>query len=1408
MNRYFKIILSLLFTLGLNCQESDSIQNLIDEAVHRAKVATFYSATYSNGWDEIQLAKSYTDSAENLLLRLGNEGRDVALSNGIIKGLKEELEVSISISEDNINYIYPVSSLMSGHRDDFVVQDDAGELLVESLIEKVLSQNDPLNKGKIEDNIDFLVFQIKPYNRTHLLVASDFLATSTGHYVIRHHELAEILGDGGLERFENDELSIEDWNLICDFYGIDKLLNLKVVDQNPQIDDLYYKGIIINAVYRGEVPKYVSYFEGFKVDKISSWNNAIILSLLNSLLTWILLYLLGSVSFSWSSQDRGRFGPLRFLFSPDRLIGLQTTIITLLPLPVIIGVNYLSAPLAPEINAYFKSPQVIVWVIFQSVVPFLTSVVITYLALFKMPNVVVNNSKGFSRILFGSWVGQLTILSFYEYHSELFPTMLLSFVDIVPAISLTFVCAALGLIADKVMKRESVTIMGKLFALVSILLAVLSFWFELHELYLLGNTFYSVLAMASLFILFNPSSISGGIPLNSIESKVELWSLFNPLKWYKKGTNLESVKTALASFVLKETNESKIALLKGEYGSGKTRLLKELVLDLGANSVNKIVWFQGDCNSGTESDQEQYEPFYEAFSSKGNLFESAENTEFTPLVAKGFFEDRTTISKAFNEVVSKAGSIAPLDLTQVLSIEDSNARTQDEIASELVDIIVSRYLTSESNIIVLALDDIHFIDALSLELLKTIVSLVESRKLHSDKFKFVFTTTFEHQERALEILNELKNLTDNKDLNEFDIQIESIKDFTTEVLSDEYFNYDNSRGFNVPYRFDSKIKGHLREVILEEKNQVMPKDVLGYLENIRSKGYLNLEDGVYRLREVPALEDVDILDTRSQLLLDGFEDISTDLRSLIESAAVIGYKFDAELLAYIWNIDLLSVISKLETLEGRFIKDLSDQDNMYSFTSKVLYRKVLELSKGTSESGHSRQLIIEYQKRIIKSIIEKDEDGNPERFDSDLLLNAAERCFEFMHIEMINLHMSRIVLTAAQKLANQGKREQCTRYLERLYNHTEKFSADDLLLLSRVLQELTKNDRSTENLEFKRSSGTQLFLDEILVSASSLENECLDHQNSSLALVAVVAMGGIMHSVRTKQYDYSEISGLKSSRDEQANVLSKRFKYIKKLVTERKLRIIRPVVRIEFYEALMRMDRGETLVKNFKDALNANYPKLAGEIARQITLDANVPKEERLRYLMASLQFLRGESLNFNEFKQLKIADSALKGTIETLLKSKKLSTSEAQDLNFLLSRVREHFMEIKDFDYVLTLSELALSLSSKLGDSRGITFALSYTGAVLYKMGKFDQSIQVYKEYGEHLLRINATKYEFYYALEGLVRNSIELKEYSSVKALFEDIEANGIHFTNSDYQEELQFSLFDSSSDLESLIDQWKSL
>ena len=65
---------------------------------------------------------------------------------------------------------------MSGHRTDFT-KDDAEELLVESLIEKVLLQYDPNEVDKRK--YYYVVFQIIPFNQTIFQVASEHVFKQT-----------------------------------------------------------------------------------------------------------------------------------------------------------------------------------------------------------------------------------------------------------------------------------------------------------------------------------------------------------------------------------------------------------------------------------------------------------------------------------------------------------------------------------------------------------------------------------------------------------------------------------------------------------------------------------------------------------------------------------------------------------------------------------------------------------------------------------------------------------------------------------------------------------------------------------------------------------------------------------------------------------------------------------------------------------------------------------------------------------------------------------------------------------------------------------------------------------------------------------------------------------------------------
>ena len=60
------------------------------------------------------------------------------------------------------------------------------------------------------------------------------------------------------------------------------------------------------------------------------------------------------------------------------------------------------------------------------------------------------------------------------------------------------------------------------------------------------------------------------------------------------------------------------------------------------------------------------------------------------------------------------------------------------------------------------------------------------------------------------------------------------------------------------------------------------------------------------------------------------------------SAAHIGFKFDAQLLADIWKMDLLNVLSVLDSpnVEQVFVVDQSREDNVYAFVNRDVHQRL------------------------------------------------------------------------------------------------------------------------------------------------------------------------------------------------------------------------------------------------------------------------------------------------------------------------------------------------------------------------------------------------------------------------------------------------------------------------------------
>ena len=1418
LKKIFHSFLFVFAAFGIKAQSDTATLQSLQLMLKKAKVATFYSATYSNGWDELQLAKSYTDSAENILNQFSFDDSSLVQERAIINGLREEHAVSEAIAVDNVNYKYPASSLMSGHRQDFIIKDDAEELLVESLIEKVLSQNDPLNKGKISENIDYLVFQIAPYNQTLLLVASDFLATQSGHYVIRHHEFAEILGVNGLERFKNDELTIDDWNSIFDYYGIDKILNLKVMDQGSIIPGLFYKGISINAVEKGSLPEYIGYFEGFKVDKISSWDKAALLIVTNFMLILIGLFLMMGVKFT-EKKGRGlKLGKYNAFFFINWETAKETAIIGVVSILTALGVQYLGNQLAPDINAFYQDSSVRIWVLFQSFVPFVASALITYLVMFKLPNIIVNNSNGYARILFGSWMAQLAVLSYYEYHAELFPDHFWVYVDFIPSLGLIFLSALLGSLLNRIFKKEKVSGIGYVLLVMGFLFALLSFWLELRELFLVANLAYSFLAVFSIWMLYNPKRMGAKVyKMEEVEGD-SASGLSNPVKWYTRGLNVQSLQEQLFSFLSSNDISDQVYVIQGNSGSGKTRFLKEAVdaLRTSSDQLINIRWFQGDCNQVLEGTAPLYEPFYEAFTLNGEQINIDLPKELRCL-PQGFFTDRSQLSKAFGKVVSQAGAVAPVDLASLLSVEDESSRSLDEIVSELLDSLINQYIDEEQNKIVLVIDDFHWIDSASYELLSRFVNKTKQRSKYTKYFKFIFTIANDQESESGTALNKILDLVNGEDKNikkevePVSISITDSGAFVQEILSETTFKIEKSRSAN--FRFGPLLKHHLSYLISKPGTQFVPGDFLGYLEALEQKGFIKFDGDVIRLVQEPQEDEIGLQDSRKSVLKTDFEALSIEGRTLLESAAIVGYKFDAELLARIWNKDLLDVLAELEKLEGSFVRDLSQEDNIYSFTSKTMYRVILESANRKRDDAESRQLIIEYQKRIIKTIIEDNKDGYVEGLDLDMLLSASERCFRYSHVKYINDNAALIVLHAAKKLAIKGKRGQSIEYLKRLYARYNDFNARELLLIAQAMTELTKVSRLTHDFEFTQNDELDVaFIDHVFNRSRQNTTDGLDYENDSFALISILQMGGVMQFVKDvsknkKEADVhvgslTELCDPTNDKHTYFERLVKRYKIVHSLMTNGQIQNEKAQSRLAFYNHIATNGDPSALPNLFKNALTVGYPGLAGEIGREIYFSSGFDEVKRLKYLFASLELLGGADVTIEKIESYEVNKPKVEKSIDKLIKAKNLTPKEAQDFNFLLSRFREYFFKLKDFDYVITLCDITMELSKRLNDGVGITLSYSYKGAALFQLKRYMESEKIYEAYFEHTIRSTRDVHAFLYPLEGILRNAKESNDLSLYNRAKSDLYEHLIILEKSAIDKELQHSLFDKESAFSKLL------
>jgi DNA-directed RNA polymerase subunit L len=307
---------------------------------------------------------------------------------------------------------------------------------------------------------------------------------------------------------------------------------------------------------------------------------------------------------------------------------------------------------------------------------------------------------------------------------------------------------------------------------------------------------------------------------------------------------------------------------------------------------------------------------------------------------------------------------------------------------------IAEKLESSKNKTVFVMEDLHWIDPESYAFLKHFIKTV-NRNDFIRKNMCIILTIRNDEVNNLRGVN-LQGLKDdlmalNKNLDTkaiiTDLLIEDsfkVKDFINHVSNQNVqFKIQDDSLADINYKLNSSLldKNSTLKItplyILKIVEQWIQNKVLKYTPD----GYV-LTDSIESI-ELPNTKEID---SYYHAILEGFD---VKWARMLESAAIIGSKFNADILSQVWGFELLEILGFLEEAEAKgLIVDLSEEDNIYEFSDKRIVFAIKSYFPSSQNSG-VKQIIIEYNKRYID--LKKDIINVPSEYSLEEILSVVRR---------------------------------------------------------------------------------------------------------------------------------------------------------------------------------------------------------------------------------------------------------------------------------------------------------------------------------------------------------------------------------------------------------------------------------
>ena len=977
MKNYLGLLIFFFsFSLFSSEKSSLSIQDSLKIENYKAHIDTYKYISRDNYNNEYFLdkASNYADS----IISIEND-------NNYAREIKKSILLTKKTIKNNVISKIEFFEFYSGIPQYYGFIDDAIEYAYESAISQLLNTkykvlgNIPLSDASITSVLVKKSCDSKSdpkcLDDETFEIINQTLISNTNHRIIQSNELIPILGIENSSNLLNGSMTEENINKIIDHLQLDRLGVFTVNNIDVINNKVWFVNTDFKTYEKSEGFLESIFAKGYTIDKRD-------LSLFFHLLgVFILSIILVSLAYGLSLLFRKNILIATRDSNKELILSILNKVkyvVLYFPLPIILSfiIIYVCSFIIPRGDVDVGEINVNVWIL-------LLTILMSFLPIMINSFFVNRFVNRFNIESFHTPRGYTFFVNSCLYATS-FPILIFSYIQkethpFAIYILLIFITLLIGnLIGRSYFKlgrssNRQVALTGLVLGLISLLIFNTLIIFE-----------FSVSTLFLSFIIFTPISIlhykldtyfdrlfsqksNESIERKANEKFSYVKSVMNPDVIYKKVEDKMS-----------KSDKLNIMLIEAPMGIGKTRSLKESFPNFRKNNWNI---YYGDCNE-IQDDAISFEPFLEAFSRLiGDNWNS--RSESLDKITKGIIN------------IAAAGAGSTFEISKFSS---SAEKTMNEISLEIVD-----KLTNIDKKVLFVMEDVHWIDPETLTLLKHFIQTVNRDPFLRKNLCIIITVRAEMKgsyrglnyhalKKELHKLKDKNNLFDLSDLlnsNSFDLY-----DFIKNLCVEDNGFKMVSTSMN---RINTLFNKRNEEFQLELKDKLTPRYIINALDVwiedhklvYSAEGYVLAVDGMdpetIQMEDLPAIEN---LDSYYHSIFDDFEE---KWSRVLESASVIGNKFNAEILAQVWRFDLLDVLKFLErAVDKDLLEDVSHQDNIYRFCDKRIVSALKTYFKDDKiKPDGERQIITEYNKRYLATqshIIE-----NPEKYQTEDLLKVIRR---------------------------------------------------------------------------------------------------------------------------------------------------------------------------------------------------------------------------------------------------------------------------------------------------------------------------------------------------------------------------------------------------------------------------------